>query len=77
MARHDAARYAAMSDPERNRWFSCRWVLPPPPERKSPGAPTPGQIFTSSLKEIIDTAPLTKAQAQALAEQLFSSGGTT
>ena len=77
MARRDTARLAAMSDPARNRWFRCPWTLPPPRERKSPGAPTPGQIFTSSLKEIIDTAPLTKAQAQALVEQLFSSGGTT
>src|SRR4051794_27782166 len=49
MARHDAARYAAMSDPDRNRWFRCRWILPPPLERKSPGAPTPGQIFENNL----------------------------
>ena len=77
MARRDTAKLAMASDPASNRWFSRAWVLRPPPERKSPGAPTPGQIFTSSLKEIIDTAPLTKAQAQALAEQLFSSGGTT
>ena len=77
MARHDAARYAAMSDPDRNRWFSYAWVLPPPLERKSPGAPTPGQIFVSTINSIKDTAPRTKAQARALAEALFAPGGVT
>jgi hypothetical protein len=76
MARRDTARLAMMSDPARNRWFRCAWVLPPPLERKSPSAPTPGQIFASNINEIIDTTPLPKAQARALAERLFGSGGT-
>jgi hypothetical protein len=75
MARRDTARLAAMSDPERNRWFSCRWVLLPPLERKNPGAPTPGRIFESHINSIKDTAPLAKEQARVLAEQLFGSGG--
>ena len=75
MARRDTARYAAMSDPKRNRWFSYRWVPPPPLQRKSPSAPTPGRIFESHINDIKDTAPLTKAQARALAERLFSPGG--
>ncbi len=44
-------------------------------ERKSPNAPTPGQIFTSTINNIKDTAPLTKAQAHALADRLFSLRG--
>jgi hypothetical protein len=73
MARRDTARLAAMSDPEHNRWFRCAWVLPPPLERKSPGAPTPRRIFESDINSIKDTAPLSKAQARALAERMFSS----
>ena len=75
MPRRDTARLAAMSDPERNRWFSCPWVLPLPLQRRTPGAPTPGAIFESDINSIKDTAPLSKAQARALAEQLISSGG--
>ena len=77
MPRRDTARLAAMSDPDRNRWFRCLWVLPPPLERKSLGAPTPGQIFVSTINGIKDTAPRTKAQARALAEALFAPGGVT
>ena len=72
MARRDTAKLAMASDPASNRWFSRAWVLPPPPERKSPGAPTPGQIFTRHINNIEHTAPLSKAQAEALAERLFS-----
>ena len=75
MARHDTARLAMAFDPASNRWFSRAWVLPPPLGREGPGAPTPGQIFASNINSIIDTAPLTKAQAQALAERLFSAQG--
>jgi hypothetical protein len=75
MARRDTAKLAMASDPASNRWFSRAWVLPPPLGRKSPGAPTPGQIFASTINDIINTAPLTKAQARSLAERLFSSRG--
>ena len=71
MARRDTAKLALASDPASNRWFSRAWVLPPPLGRKSPGAPTPGQIFESHNNSVNDTAPLTKAQARALAERLF------
>lgn len=71
MARRDTAKLAMASDPANNRWFSRTWVLPPPLERKSPGAPTPGQIFVSNINNIVDTAPLTKAQAHVLADRLF------
>ena len=74
MARHDAARYAAMSDAERNRNWR-RFI--DPPQQKSPGAPTPGQIFASTINDIKNTAPRTKAQARALAEALFAPGGVT
>jgi hypothetical protein len=72
MARRDTARLAAMSDPDRNRWFRCAWVLPPPLQRKSPGAPTPGRIFESTISNTINTAGAAKEQARALAERLFS-----
>ena len=71
MARRDTAKLAMASDPASNRWFSRVWVLPPRLERKNPGAPTPGQVFKSTSNDIINTAPLTVAQARALAEQLF------
>jgi hypothetical protein len=71
MARRDTARLAGMSDPDQNRWFRCPWVLPPP-QRKTPGAPTPGVIFASNISNTINTAPQTKEQARALAEALFA-----
>jgi hypothetical protein len=76
MSRRNTAHYAAMSDPAHNRWFRCAWVLLPPLERKSPGAPTPRRIFESDINSIKDNAPLAKEQARALAERLFGSGGT-
>ena len=77
MARRNTAKLAMASDPASNRWFRRAWVLPPPLERKSPGAPTPGQIFVSTINDIKNTAPRTKAQARALAEALFAPGGVT
>ncbi len=74
MARRDTARLAAMSDPDRNRWFRCPWVLPPP-QRKTPGAPTPGAIFESTISSTIDTADREKEQARHAAEALFSRAG--
>ena len=74
MARRDAARYAAMSDPARNRWFSCPWDLPPP-ERKTPGAPTPGAILKGKSSSTIGNANQAKAQAIAEAERLFAKVG--
>jgi hypothetical protein len=75
MARRDTARLAMESDPASNRWFSRVWVLPPPLEQKSPGAPTPGQIFEGIINDTVDTAPLSKAQARTLADRLFSPRG--
>ena len=75
MARRDIAKLAMASDPASKRWFRRTWALPSLLERKSPGAPTPGQIFESHLNNIKDTAPLTKAQARALAERLFGLRG--
>ena len=71
MARRDTARLAMASDPASNRWFSRAWVLPPP----LPGAPTPEPIFESTINDIIDAAPLTKAQARAFGDRLFSLRG--
>ena len=62
MARRDTARLAMASDPAGNRWFSRAWVLPPPPERNSPSAPTLGQIFESNTNLASDTAALSKIQ---------------
>ncbi len=73
MARRDTAKLATASDPASNRCFSRVWVLPPPLERKSPSASTPGPIFASQIKHAIDTAPLAKEQARALAERVFGS----
>jgi hypothetical protein len=73
MARRDTARLAAMSDPDRNRWFRYHWVLPPP-QRKTPGAPTPGEIFENTINSIIDTAESAKSQARSSAEALFVKG---
>ena len=70
MARRDTARLAAMSDPDRKRWFRCPWVLPPP-QRKPPGAPTPGAISKSTISTEIDTATASKIQARRAAEALF------
>ena len=74
MARRDTARLAAMSDPARNRWFRCPWTLPPPGERKSPGAPTPGQIF-DNLSTGNHSIELAKSQARSAAKALFAPGG--
>jgi hypothetical protein len=74
MARRDTARLAAMSDPDRNRRFRCPWVLSPP-QRKTPGAPTPGAIFESTISSTIDTADREKEQARHAAEALFSRAG--
>src|SRR4051794_32687124 len=75
MTRRDTATLAMASDPAKNRWFSRAWVSPPPFDRKSPDAPTPGAISKSRTNEIKDIAPLVKEQARALAERLFSSRG--
>ena len=74
MARRDTALYALEADPVRNRNWR-RFI--DPPQRKNPGASTPGQIFVSTINGIKDTAPRTKAQARALAEALFAPGGVT
>src|SRR4051812_1495731 len=36
--------YWLQSDPAENQQFRRVWTMPPPPERKTPGAPTPGAI---------------------------------
>jgi hypothetical protein len=72
MALRDTARLAVMSDPERNRWFTYRWVLPLLPERKSPSAPKPRQPFANRANDITNTARLAKAQAQAFVGRLFA-----
>jgi hypothetical protein len=74
MGRRDTARLAAMSDPERNRWFRYRWTLLPSLERKCPDAPTPGQDFQSNISAK-DSVAAEKAQARAAAEALFSRAG--
>jgi hypothetical protein len=73
MMQHPA--FWMMSDPAENPQFRRCWTLPPLPKQKSPGAPTPGQIFVSNINNITDTAPLIKAQAQALATRLFRKRG--
>ena len=66
MARRDAARYAAMSDPECNRWFRCAWV-PLPLEHKNPGVGAPGRrTFGDNTRTRSNTAAI---NTQALAEQ--------
>ena len=74
MARRDTARLAAMSDPDRDRRFRCPWVLPPP-QRKTPGAPTPGAIFESTISTETHTATSDEIQARLAAEALFSRAG--
>ena len=69
MARRDTARLAGMSDPERN-WNWWRFI-PPPPERKTPGAPTPGAISKTSTSAADYNANITAEEARRAAERLF------
>ena len=77
MARRDTAKLARCHDPASNRWFSRPWVLPPPLDEKAPARQRRGRFSFAHINKVIDTAPLTKAQAHALAEQLLASGGAT
>jgi len=63
-----------MSDPLANPQFRRDWTLLPPPERKCPDAPTPGQDFQSNTSTN-DSVAAEKAQARRVAEALFSRAG--
>ena len=60
-----------MSDPLANPQFRRCWTQPPPLERKSPGAPTPGQIFVRTISNKTNTTLQAKEQARALGKQSF------
>ena len=75
MARRDTARLAAMSDPDRNRWFGYAWVLPPPLNQKRGPAGTGTANFESDLSTENCSAELAKSQARSAAAELFALGG--
>ena len=63
-----------MNDPAENWQFGRGWTLLSPLERKSPGAPTPGQIFKSNANAK-DNLVAEKEQARRAAEALFGRAG--